>query len=324
MKKIILSVMWIVILIIIPMITFKYDDNAYSNDVPYISSVIGLELIDIDIKVNRDNSIDVVEAMTFNLVEGVPFNGIKLNLPLREKIKIDSNNYRRNIKVSDISSDDVSVDKKRRFNYLETHLGKNNENMEPGMYTYTLKYHYDLGNNTDDFIYKVFSNRFKTDIFNMSVTITFDDTIDQNKVKFISDDTDVTNRVTFGVEENVIRASLSDFVLDNDFIVDVDLDNYFSKMKSTDGYIAIIMLIIICLLTIILIILSFMKRRKTNDAIELYSMDIRSLLGLIVLMVLESLVYVFMNDLSTNMSFMYLVSYGFILLSGLVFIIRLD
>lgn len=319
MRKVLLYIIWILIVIIFPVVIFVYDNNSYSSNVPYISSVLGVEIMDINIDVNKDNSIDVVETITFNFVEGTPFEGIRVNFPLRDNI----NGKKRNIKLSNLSSEDVSIDNKRMFNYNEAHLGKNNEEMVSGLYTYTLKYHYDLGSTDDLFSYKVFSNYYNIDVINMSLTINFKDNIDKNKVRFVSKDSDVTDRITYGVENNVLRASINDFILDQDLTVNVDTDNYFENTKSTDGIIAIIMLITVFLSTIALLIVNILKHKKEKDVKILYSVDVKCILGLIALAILEAFVYLFIHDLSASLEFIYYIVYGIIALFGMLLISRL-
>ncbi len=323
MRKVILTIMWIIIIAIVPVVTFKYEEISYSNNVPYIFSTLGIEVMDITIDVNKDNSIDVSEIMTFNLVDGIPFDGITMNLPSKENLYFNNRNYKRNIKVKDISSEDISVDTKKGFNNIEAYLGKNTEGMSSGLYTYSIKYHYDLGNNNDDFIYRVFSNVYNVDIFNMGLTINFEDKIDKEKVKFYSNNNDVTNRMTFGVEDNTIRASLNDFIVKKDLIVDVGLDNYFTNQKSNNGFIAIIMLITITLLTLGLLVLNIINHRKKNDLKELYVFDIRSIITLLVLILIEVFGYLFLNDLLISLTYFYYIVYGIIALVGLVLIRRL-
>lgn len=320
MRKILLSILWIIIILIVPISIYAYDTRSYSTNVPYISSVVGIEMMDVNIDVNKDNSIDVTEIITFNLVEGAPFEGIRVNFPLKDKVT----GLRRNLKISDIKSNDVSIDNKRTPNYIESYLGKHNEDMTSGLYTYTLNYHYDLGNTDNRFIYKVFSNYYNLDILNMSLTINFDEDIDQDKVKFISNDNDVTNRITYGVENNVIRAAINDFILDNDLIIDVDTNDYFTNTKSTEGFISIILLIIIALSTIIMLIINIIKHKKIEDIKELYQLDIRCILALLFMIALEAIIYLFIHDLSVSFEFIYYIVYGLLSLSGILYISRLE
>ncbi len=317
MRKNILTITWIIFLIIIALVSFKYESDSFNNNVPYVSSVVGLETIDMEMNVNQDDSIDVKEQFTFNLVEGVPFDGIKVNLPLKDKI-----NERRNLKLSKISSNDVSIDQRKRFNYIEAHLGKNNEKMAPGLYTYTLNYHYDLGNN-DRLIYKVLDNLYDTDIYNLKLVVNLPDKIDDSKVKFLSDGEDVTNRVSFGIEDKVLRASFADFILKQDLVIDIDMEGIFNKSTKTDGFIGMILLIIIALVAIVLLVLSILKHRKSKSKKDIYNHDMRCLLATLFLTVLLMFTYLFFNDLAANLQMLFYIDYGIIFVCGLALILRL-
>lgn len=279
-KTIILLCVWILLLIFVPFITLKIEDNLSSNNLAYISSEFEIEDYNVVLDVDKDNKVDVTETVTVNIPSN-EYNGIYKSIPLweeyynkdlkKEKKKISITNLR-------VIGEKYVLDE---FNdKIGIRIGSIKTNIEKGLHTYTLKYRYNMGKDTnkdyDELVFNLFDHYDNTKINNMSVTVNMPAYFDNN-IMFLKGNESITNEVDYQINNNSINIYIDDYLLDNSLTMNIILpDNYFVSGTYNYGIFSLIIYIAIIIVSIASIIA--WKKYNTNskkrvETVEIYAPD---------------------------------------------------
>lgn len=241
-----------------------------------------IEEFNLILDVKEDNKVDVTEEITVNWYE-YGHHGIYRFIPTwLEYTGKDGKTIKRRSEVSGLvaigeqyTTDSVGRDK------LRVKIGSANRTLPLGLYTYTISYEYDMGedpfNNFDEFIFHAFGDFWGTPIENSSIQINMPKEFDKSKVKFWADkerNKELTSLVDYYVEGNTLYARLNGYKLNQSLTVDIELpEGYFvggsNNYGNTSKTISII--IIIGTLGMLLLWWKFGKdNEKAPETIEFY------------------------------------------------------
>ena len=279
-KTMILLCIWIVLLILIPFITLKLEDSLSSNTKSYISSEFEVEDYNVVLDVDKDNKVDVTEIVTINIPTS-EYNGIYKSIPLWEEY-YNKNNKKSKKKVTitnlRVIGEKYVLDK---FNdKIGIRIGSTRTNTSMGLHTYTIKYRYNMGKDTninyDELVFNLFDHYDNTKINNMNVTVNMPKEFGNN-ILFLKENTNITNNVNYKISDNSINVNVDDYLLDSSLTMNITLpDNYFVSGTYNYG----IFSLLICLITISISIGSIIawKRYDTNtvkrvETVEFYAPD---------------------------------------------------
>lgn len=221
------------------------DDVDYSSDMLTPSKVSDysyydyvLDKYDVNIKVNEDNTFDVIETITayFNK----PKHGIFRTIPLTNKItRLDGSKSTNRAKITNLSVNSKYTTSRESGNY-KIQIGDANKTLT-GEQTYVIKYKYDLGKDKikdyDELYYNIIGDEWDTVIGNITFTITMPKDFDSSKLGFSSGSTGSTDNtdIEYSVSNNVITGKYTSILGKNEALtVRCGLqDGYFSKAKDT-------------------------------------------------------------------------------------------
>lgn len=286
LKTVILIIFWILFILLIPFIISKYKSsiNVREDSSSYISSQYKIENCNITLDVDKNNKIDVTEEFEVNIQDDKStYNGIDRTLPLYEKYYDSSNNLvTRKISITNLRAigEKFVLDKKR--NNVNIKIGSSKIKVSPGLHKYTIKYRYDRGvdinKNYDELFFKFLSSTDNNLIANnMKVNIKMPSEVTIDKIKFLNGQDDITSKVDFSVDKNLINASINGDVLSSNVNLKINLpDNYFVGSRNNYGTVSLIICICIIIVSLICFLL-WNKNGKDNtkraSTVEFYPPD---------------------------------------------------
>ena len=169
------------------------------------------------LKVNENNSIDVVEHIGINFFED-NHHGIFRFIPEWLEYTDKNNNIKsRKAEIIDLKAEgeNYTIDTVKGKERIK--IGNANITLPIGLHYYTISYTYDMGGDPyegfDEFIFHAFGDYWGTTINDASIVIAFPKhvAIDGN-LHFFADkyrEKDITNQVDYHIEDNVLYANLS-------------------------------------------------------------------------------------------------------------------
>ena len=277
-KTIILLIVWILLLISIPFITLKMQNILSNNNHSYISSEFDIEEYNVILDVDDDNKVDVTEIVTINIPSD-EFNGIYKSIPTWEKYyNKDLKESKKKIIISNLRviGEKYVLDK---FNdRIGIRIGSTKTNVKKGLHTYTIKYRYNMGKdsnvNFDEFVFNLFDNYDNTKINNMTVTVNMPKAFDNN-VMFLDGSKNITDKVNYQINGNSMYINIDDYTMDDLLTLNITLpNNYFVAGSYNYG----IMCLLICIAIIIISIGSYIawkkystKTTRRSQTVEFYA-----------------------------------------------------
>lgn len=196
-----------------------------------------LDKYDINIKVNEDNTFDVVETITAYFKK--PKHGIFRTIPLTNKItRLDGSKSTNRARITNLSVNSKYKVSRENGNY-KVQIGDANKTLT-GEQNYVIKYTYNLGKDKikdyDELYYNIIGNEWDTAIGNITFTITMPKDFDSSKLGFSSGSTGSTNNsnIKYSISNNVITGKYTSILEKNEALtVRCELtDGYFSKAKD--------------------------------------------------------------------------------------------
>ena len=260
------------------------DGAYYSSDMLTPSKVSDysyydyvLDKYDVNIKVNEDNTFDVVETITAYFNE--PKHGIFRTIPLTNKItRLDGSKSTNRARITNLSVNSKYKVSRENGNY-KVQIGDANKTLT-GEQNYVIKYTYNLGKDKikdyDELYYNIIGNEWDTAIGNITFTITMPKDFDSSKLGFSSGSTGSTDNsnIKYNVSNNVITGKYTSILGKNEALtVRCELpDGYFSKAKDTIEPILYIEIIVSSLFLLISCFLwyKFGKDDKVIETVEFY------------------------------------------------------
>ena len=260
------------------------DGSYYSSDMLTPSKVSDysyydyvLDKYDVNIKINEDNTFDVVETITAYFNE--PKHGIFRTIPLTNKItRLDGSKSTNRARITNLSVNSKYKVSRENGNY-KVQIGDANKTLT-GEQNYVIKYTYNLGKdkikNYDELYYNIIGNEWDTAIGNITFTITMPKNFDSSKLGFSSGSTGSTDNsnIKYNVSNNVITGKYTSILGKNEALtVRCELpDGYFSKAKDIIEPILYIEIIVSSLFLLISCFLwyKFGKDDKVIETVEFY------------------------------------------------------
>ena len=260
------------------------DGAYYSSDMLTPSKVSDysyydyvLDKYDVNIKVNEDNTFDVVETITAYFNE--PKHGIFRTIPLINKItRLDGSKSTNRARITNLSVNSKYKVSRENGNY-KVQIGDANKTLT-GEQNYVIKYTYNLGKDKikdyDELYYNIIGNEWDTAIGNITFTITMPKDFDSSKLGFSSGSTGSTDNsnIKYSISNNVITGKYTSILEKNEALtVRCELpDGYFSKAKDTIEPVLYIEFIIPLLFLLISFYLwcKFGKDDKVIETVEFY------------------------------------------------------
>lgn len=239
-----------------------------------------LDKYDVNIKVNEDNTFDVVETITAYFNE--PKHGIFRTIPLINKItRLDGSKSTNRAKITNLSVNNKYTTSREGGNY-KIQIGDANKTLT-GEQTYVIKYTYNLGKDKikdyDELYYNIIGSEWDTVIGNITFTITMPKGFDSSKLGFSSGSTGSTDNsnIKYTVSNNVISGKYNNILGKNEALtVRCELpDGYFSKVKDIIEPVLYIEFIIPLLFLLISFYLwcKFGKDDEVIETVEFYPPD---------------------------------------------------
>lgn len=236
-----------------------------------------LDKYDINIKINEDNTFDVVETITAYFKK--PKHGIFRTIPLTNKItRLDGSKSTNRARITNLSVNSKYKASRENGNY-KVQIGDANKTLT-GEQTYVIKYTYNLGKDKikdyDELYYNIIGSEWDTVIGNITFTITMPKDFDSSKLGFSSGSTGSTDNsnIKYTVSNNVISGKYNNILGKNEALtVRCELpDGYFSKAKDIIDPIIYIEFIIPLLFLLISFYLwcKFGKDDKVIETVEFY------------------------------------------------------
>lgn len=278
-RTIILLSILVFLSVLIPIFANMIKHYQIDSNNSYISSELDITSYNIVLDVNKNNKYDVTEIVTVNISDkGI--NGIYRIVPKWQHYYI--NNKQKSIK-GDITNLHVIGEKfelTNRNDYQEIKIGSEKVSTSIGEHVYTIKYRYnagiDLNNGFDILAFNLFDNYNETKIDNLNITVNMPKSFSGN-VKFLNKDVDITDKVNFKVENNTLKANLTNYELVNSLTLVMTLeDNYFIGGTYNYGFLSLSLCLIIVIISIIGFI-TWIMYGKDNDkrvqTVEFYAPD---------------------------------------------------
>ncbi|MDD2376522.1 MAG: DUF2207 domain-containing protein [Clostridia bacterium] len=227
---------------------------------------------DIKLVVNENNIIDVTE--TIDAYFNINKHGIFRKLPLRNKVeRLDGTISNNRVKISNILiSDQANVYNENEYKIIK--IGNPNSTLI-GAQNYTIKYLYNLGNDTgknyDELYFNLIGTEWDTTIDNITFTIEMPKEFNKDKVGFSSGNrySTYSNDVTFMVSGNTIKGTCNKKLNPGEALtVRLELpEGYFIGATYNLDYLMLMSLFLPILFALISILLWF-KYGKDNKVIE--------------------------------------------------------
>lgn len=271
-KTLITLIIWGLLLVLLPNLVKKVEENQNKNNTSYISSEFEIEKYDITLDVDRDRKIDVTEVITINIPES-NFNGIYKSIPTWQTYNTELNQEKeKKVIISNLRAIGEKFELQEKNNKIGIRIGSKKTKVTPGLHTYTIKYRYNMGKDTnesfDDLIFNVFDNYDETKINNVTITVNSFENLEAAEVQFLNKNNNITSRVIHEKEGKTLTASLSDYELENALTMNLKFkDNYFRGGTNNYG----ILSLGVCVLIILIAIGSFIAWLKHGKDYNKYT-----------------------------------------------------
>lgn len=237
-----------------------------------------LSSYDINIEVNKDNTLSVTENITADFY--VPKHGIYRYIPTVNQVKQSDGSYKRvkcavkNVKAEDIYDQYTSDD-----NYV-IQIGDSDKTVI-GEKNYTISYTYDMGRDINDgfdaLYFNLIGTGWDTSIDNVTFTITMPDSnFSEDKLSFYTGEygDESQDSVEYNVNGNVITGKVNKTLypsealtvtlfLDDGYFT-FDYKTYYAKLAATVGFPLLALIIVLILWT------KFGRDKKLIDVVEFY------------------------------------------------------
>lgn len=253
--------------------------NDYINNYSFNKfSDYYIKAYDIDVKVNKDNTLNVTENITayFNVAK----HGIYRYIPIVNNVKQQDGSYKKiNCKVSNVKAEDIYEKSVSNDNYI-IQIGDPDKTVT-GEKNYTVSYTFDMGKEANDgfdaLYYNLIGTGWDTDINNVTFKITMPDTdFSTDNLSFYLGEYGLTNSdsINFEVNDNVISGSVDRTVYQGEALtVTLFLDNGYFTFNYTEYYTKIASIVAIPLLALIIVLIlwfKFGRDKKIIDVVEFY------------------------------------------------------
>ena len=271
-KTIITLVIWGLLLILIPNLVKVVEENQNKNNTSYISSDFNIEKYDITLDIDRDRKIDVTEVITIDIPKD-NFNGIYKSIPTWQTYNTELNQEKeKRVVITNLRAIGEKFELTEKNNKIGIQIGSRRTKIKPGLHTYTIKYRYNMGKDTnesfDDLIFNVFDNYDDTKINNINITVNSFENIEDAEIEFINKDKNITSRVVHQKEGKTLTASLTDYELENSLTMNMKFkDNYFRGGTNNYGIICLT----VCVLIILIAVGSFIAWLKHGKDYNKYT-----------------------------------------------------
>lgn len=219
---ILLTVIIISLVIIYPLNTYAISDSTYltpSKSDRYNSYDYVIDKYDINIKVNENNTFDVIE--TIDTYFNIPKHGIFRTIPLKNTVKrLDGTTSTNRVQIRNVCVNAENSISKESGNY-KIKIGSARETLT-GSQEYVIKYTYNLGKDSvksyDELYYNIIGNQWDTVIGNITFSITMPKEFDSSKLGFSSGSVGSTDnsKINYNVSGNTITGSYNGILLENE------------------------------------------------------------------------------------------------------------
>lgn len=280
-KIVIVFAVWIVLLITIPIISVNMQANLSSGNDTYISSDYNIENYDVILDVDKDNKVDVTENIKVK-IPGNNYNGIYRSFSLWQSYyNKDMKSTKKKVQITNLRAIGEKFVLSKSKNNIGMRIGSSKTNIDDGLHTYTIKYRYNMGKDDnkgfDEFVFNVFENYKNTKINNLTVTINMPFNFDEDQIKFMKQNEDISKKVSYIVEDKTVKVSINNYELKDAFTINMKLkDGYFTSGTNNYGLVSFVACIGIIIITIASAFL-WKKYGKDNkkrvQTVELYAPD---------------------------------------------------
>ncbi|MDD3241589.1 MAG: DUF2207 domain-containing protein [Bacilli bacterium] len=251
--------LFLIAILIVPNNTFANEDEYY------------ISKYNVDIKVNRNNILDIEETITANFL--VEKHGIFRKIPTHNTVVREGSTSQNRARILNLKVSDEYETSMENENIV-IKIGKEDVT-HTGEVNYTIKYSYDLGRdplkNKDELYFNIIGTGWDTRIENVSFTIHMPLEFDEEKLGFThgQDGSSLTDNIFYSINENDIKGYyLSSLNPYEALTVRLELtDNYFTNSGYKVSYKNIIA-IILPFITMGLAIRLFYKYGKDEELIE--------------------------------------------------------
>lgn len=271
-RNLVILLVWTLLLVLLPFAVKKIEANEYKKNVSYVSSDFEIEDYSVVLDVDKDRKIDVTEKITINIPDG-EFKGIYKSIPLWEKYyNQNGKEQKKKVIVTNLRAIGEKYELKESANSIGIRIGNKRTTVSPGPHTYTIKYRYNMGKDTniniDEFIFNVFENYDNTKISNAKITLNMFENIDFQKIEFLKGNNDISDKVNYKVTGQTLSADLESYLLDDSLTIKMSLpEGYFVGGTNNYG----IKSLSVCIILIIISIVSFISWTKYGRDYDKYS-----------------------------------------------------
>jgi uncharacterized membrane protein YgcG len=255
-----------------------YYDETYDYDYDYSQSEsYYIQNYDVNMKVNENNSIDVVENIKayFNVEK----HGIYRYIPIENNIqRSDGSSATVKSKIKNLDVDD-NYETYTESNNFVIKIGDADEELI-GEKDYTISYTYyigkDINENFDELYYNIIGDGWDAEIQNVSFSIEMPKDFDESKIGFSSGDygTEGNNNVKYEVNNNVISGSLlTSLDRYQALTVRIELDDGYFTFNMAAYVLRLLVIVIPSVITLCIVILlwaKYGKDKKIVDVVEFY------------------------------------------------------
>lgn len=255
-KIIIVFIVWIVLLVTIPVVSINMQEKISSENNTYISSDYDIESYDVILDVDKDNKVDVTENIKINIPSN-NYNGIYKSFSLWQNYyNKDMKNVKKRVQISNLRAIGEKFVLEKSKNSIGMRIGSSRTNINEGLHTYTIKYRYNMGKDEnkgyDEFVFNIFENYKNTKINNLTVTINMPFSFDENQIKFMKENEDISKVVSYIVEDKTVKISINNYELKDAFTINMKLkDGYFTSGTNNYGVVSFIACISIIIIAIV-------------------------------------------------------------------------
>ena len=230
-----------------------------------------IESYDVNMKVNENNTIDIIETITADF--NTPKHGIIRTIPLKNELKrLDGTTTKNQTQITNLDVDHEYKVKKENGNY-KIQIGSANQTIT-GKQTYVIRYTYNLGKDPmkeyDELYYNIIGSQWDTSITNITFTITMPKEFDSSKLGFSSGVVgSVNNNVQYKVSENKIIGSYNGTLAPNEALtVRLELPEGYFVGAGLTFQIKDYLIFIVPVLFLIISILLWYKFGKNDPIVE--------------------------------------------------------
>ena len=272
LKAVVLLFVWTFLMVIIPFVTARVERNRFKNNGSYLSSEFEITDYNIILDVDKNNRIDVTENIFLN-IPGDSFNGIYKSIPKwLNYYDTNGNEYKKKIKITNLRASGEKFFLSETNDSYGIKIGSQKTIVNPGIHTYKIMYHYNMGKDIkkgfDELVFNIFDNYDKTKIDSMMVTINMPYNVNISSLSFLNEKDIINDKIDYSINGNTLNFRISGYELNNSVTVRMVLpDNYFAGGTSNYGTVCFIL----CILLLIIAIYSFYSWQKYGKNYEKYT-----------------------------------------------------